>query len=206
MYVFLAPIDLEIDIAKGLDGRVSLVGVTSLADETNSEAVASFLRARESGESDSDCIGRVQEPSSSGQRSGQTGKMLPLARPCLPFEKIIDHETLMFVLPELTPPAAVQRKEVPLDRTALVAAVHRYMGSRRYCGAMTGKIPFYSDADPRVYVFLQARGDCPQGVATFSRSPQGAWEFGKFFPDVSKEQVSGIMAHIKSNTAITVDY
>jgi len=204
IYTFLAPIDLEIDVTTGPDGLVTAIGVTSLADETNAEAVASFLRAREA--TRSGCIGRMQdEPSSGEQRGEQTGKILPLARPCPPEEKIVGDEKFGFVLPELTTPAAIQNKTTPPDSEILVAAVASYLDAReRYCGAMNASIPFYSDLDPRVYVFVQSRGDCPSGVATFSRSPHGKWEFGKFFVDVPKEQMSGIIAHIKSNTARTV--
>jgi len=203
LYAFLAPLRMGVDItASPPDFRVQAVAITGSPAPTNAEAVASFLQMR--GQAGSGCFGQIQQDPRSPAKN-QKGKVLPLDRPCADQEAILGDETFPFVLRELTPPDSIQTKSVPTDRDALAAQLQRYLRSRsKRCGASTARIPFYSDTDPRVYVFLQSAGDCPRGVATYSRAADGRWEFGKFFADVPKEELSGIIAKIEANTAITV--
>jgi hypothetical protein len=200
-YVFLAAINLEIDFSEP-DGRV--VAVSMAIADTNAAAVATFLRERQA--LGFGCIGNISSAPTSDAKSQETGRALPPARPCTAQENIVEDETFSFEIPHLAPPRAIQKKEIPPDRDRLIEAVRHYIESRqRYCGAMNASIPFYSDADPRVYVLIQAVGNCPTGVSTFYRSPEGIWEFGKFIADTPREQISHIIACIRSNTAIAVD-
>lgn len=203
LYAFLARIRLGVNVtASPPNFEVQAVGIMGLAAPTNAEAVTSFLQMRT--QAVSGCSGEIQQAPRSPAKN-DTGKVLPLGRPCPDQDAIVGDETFAFVLPELTPPDSIQRKSVPADKDALATQVQRYLKSRsKRCGATTARIPFFSDIDPRVYVFIQSAGECPSGVATYSRAGDGRWEFGKFFADLPEEELSGIIAKIKANTSITV--
>ncbi len=203
LYAFLAPLRLGVDItASPPDFQVQAVGITGSAAPNNAEAVASFLQIR--AEVGSGCSGQVQQaPRKAGK--DQTGKVLPVSRPCPDQEAILGDETFAFVLPELTPPDSIRRKSVPANKDTLAAEVKRYLKSRgKRCGATTARIPFYSETDPRVYVLIESAGDCPRGVVTYSRAADGRWEFGKFFADLPQEELSGVIAKVKANSAMTI--
>jgi hypothetical protein len=203
LHAFLAPLRMGVEFTTGPpDFRVRKVVITGSAAPTNTEAVASFLRMR--GLASAGCSGKVQQGPRSPAKNG-SGRILPLGRPCPEQEAILGDETMLFVLPELTPPDSIQRKSVPAGKEVLAAQVQKEIKLQsEACGATTARIPFYSDTDPSVYVFIEHAGECRSGVATYSRAVDGRWEFGKFFADVPKEQLSGVIAKVKANTAITV--
>jgi hypothetical protein len=203
LHAFLAPLGLRIDITASPPGfQAQAVDITGSPPQTNPEAVASFLQRR--AQAGRNCSGQVQR-GTSGPLKDQAGRVLPLDRPCSDQEAILGDETFLFVLPELTPPDSIQTKSLPSDKDALVAEVRRYLESRsKRCGVTTARIPFYSDTDPRIYVFFKSARNCPRGVATFSRAAEGRWEFGKFFADVAKEELSSIIGRIEANTALTL--
>ena len=166
---------------------------------SNEEAAEWFFRTNE--RMSPGCI-----DTGKGAPKPRVGSTLPVARPCPPSqERILSDETHSFTLPALTEPDAIRKKTVPLDKEVLLEAVRRYVESLiKICGPLKAKVPFYSDTGPRVYVLLPQGGACPRGVATFSRASDSRWEFGKFFADFPKEQLSGVIAKIESNTAATV--
>jgi hypothetical protein len=200
LYVFLAAIHLGVDMTIGPDGSIESIVMSASPASTNVEAVAQFfdMRSRVA-----PCFEKDQAGPSAPKRTEPGSKTIPAGRPCWPEQKILKDVTLKFVLPELEVPEAIQKRTVPVDKEKLVGPVRRYLDSRHgLCGHAGAVIPFYSDMDPRVYVLLEPGGDCPRGVATFSRGSGGQWEFGKFFVDVQKEQMSGVIARIGANPAI----
>ncbi len=203
VYAFLAPLLMMVDItASAPDFRVQKVGIRGSADRTNAEAVASFLRMQ--GQTASGCSGEIQQDPRSSVKN-RNGKLLPVGRLCLGQEALLSDETFWLPLPELAPPDSIQAKSLPSDKDALIDQVRHYLvSSSESCGVTTARISFFSDLDPHVYVFLESAGDCARGIATYSRTPDGRWEFGKFFADVPKEGLSSVIAKVKANTAITV--
>ena len=108
-------------------------------------------------------------------------------------------------LPELGPPDAILQRVVPSDKNELAAAVRAYIASRPVsCRSAVARFPFYSNTDPRVYVLIDSAGVCPQGIAVFSRSARGQWEFGQFLANVPAEQLGNVISHIRMNTAEAV--
>jgi hypothetical protein len=205
VYAFLASIRMHVNVLTLEPGyRPQFVGGLGLASgRTNAEAVAWFLQRQANAAPG--CVGEVSQKTDVLQRPEGTEASLPAVRPCPGREEILADETFTFDLPELTPPDAIQRKTLPPDKDNLVSEVRRYTESLiEPCGWASASIPFYSDADPGVYVFMRRGGDCLSGVATYSRAPDGRWEFGKFFADVPRQGLSGIIARIESNTAISL--
>ena len=200
VYALLGPVHMVVDIVfQDPDYRVQTVGIVRPPGTTNTEAAEWFLRMQ--GQIGTGCMEAGKVTQSSG-----TGSVVPNARPCPPAPAgVLSDYTLSLTLPALTPPDAIQKKTTPPDQEALVAAVRQYVESRVHiCGPLKARIPFYSDTDPRVYVLLPPGGNCPRGVATFSRAMDSRWEFGKFIADVPKEELSAVIAKVESNTAVTV--
>jgi hypothetical protein len=203
LYVFLAPIHLEVDIWVSQPGlTVRSVGFTLLAMNTNERAVKKFLESWQ--QASPGCFGKDQKfPLGRGatHRDGE----VPLLRPCPQQEDIVGDETVSIKLPELGPPDAIRRRIVPSDKNELAAAVRAYIASRPVsCRSAIARFPFYSNTDPRVYVLVDSAGVCPQGVAVFSRSVRSRWEFGQFLADVPAEQLGNVISRIRMNTAETV--
>ena len=200
VYAILGPVHMVVDIVfQDADYRAQTVGIVRSPGTTNTEAAEWFFRMQ--GQIATGCI-----ETGKAKPNSAVGSTVPIGRPCPPAPAgVLSDYTLPFTLPALTPPDAIQKKTTPPDRDALVAAVRQYVESRaQICGPLKARIPFYSDTDPRVYVLLPQAGDCPGGVATFSRATDSRWEFGKFIADVPKEELSGIIAKVESNTAVTV--
>lgn len=201
LYAILGPVHMVLDIlTEGPQYRVHTVSIVNPPNTTNAEAAEWFFRLQ--GQIGAGgCIDTSKQ--APNPRAGST---IPMGRPCPAApSSVLSDNMLPFTLPALTPPDAIQKKTVPPDSGALVAEVRQYIESRRQiCGPLKAQIPFYSDTDPRVYVLLSRGGNCPRGVATFSRNRDSRWEFGKFFGDFPQEQLAGVIAKIESNTAITV--
>ncbi len=203
LYAFLAPIRLEIDMALSSDGQVTAVTVIGSSAPTNDDAVARFLGSGLRG--NPGCSGDVSVRRQTPSEPAKNGGTIPLARPCTTQAEVLDDKSLTVVLPKLTPPDAIQNKILPPGRSSLARAVERYLRLRlRSCGLTTVSIPYYSNNDPRVYVLMRPRGNCPRGVVAFSRAPDGRWESGKFLADFPKEEISSIIERIESNTALNL--
>ena len=201
LYAILGPLHLVVNIAvQGADYQVQAMEIVRPPGTTNAEAAEWFFRMQGPAGM-AGCIDTSKQP-----LNPKAGSTIPIGRPCPAAPGgVLSENTLSFTLPALTPPDAIQKKTIPSDKDALVTAVQQYVESRiRICGPLKAKIPFYSDTDPRVYVLLPQAGDCPRGVATFSRATDSRWEFGKFIADVPKEELSGVIAKVESNTAVTV--
>jgi len=201
LYAILGPLHLLVNIAvQGAEYRVQTVEIVRPPGTTNSDAAEWFFRMQGPAGM-AGCINTSNQP-----LNPKAGSTLPISRPCPAAPGgVLSENTLSFTLPSLTPPDAIQKKTIPSDKDALLMAVRQYVESRiRICGPLRAKIPFYADTDPRVYVLLPHAGNCPSGVATFSRTTDSTWEFGKFIADVPKEELSGVVAKIESNTAVTI--
>jgi hypothetical protein len=200
LYAILGPLHLVVNmVVQGTEYRVQTVEIVRPPGTTNAEAAEWFSRMQGP-------AGMAACIETRKRSLNQAGVTIPIARRCPAAPGgVLSENTLAFTLPALTPPDAIQRKNIPSDKDVLVTAVRQYVGSRiRICGPLKAKIPYYSDTDPRVYVLLPQSGDCPRGVATFSRATDSRWEFGKFIADVPKEEISGVSAKVESNTSVTV--
>jgi hypothetical protein len=200
LYAFLSPIQIVLIVGTdGADHLIHTVGIVGQPAMSNEKAVEGFFRTQE--RRNTGCI-----DTHNAAPNPRVVSALPIARPCPPSpEGILSDETHSFTLPALTAPDAIRMKTMPPDKEALLASVRRYVESpTAICGPLKAKVPFYADSDPRVYVLLPRTGACPRGVATFSRAADSRWEFGQFFADFPKEQLSGAIAKIESNTATTV--
>lgn len=200
LYAILGPIQMVVNIAiDPADDRVQTVRIIRSPGTSNAEVAESFLRVEE--QMGSGCISAGTDAP-----NPKVDSTIPIGRPCPPPPAgVLSEDTISYTLPALDAPEAIQRKTVPADKDDLLAMVRRYLDSRRQvCGPQIAKIPFYADTDPRVYVFLSQASDCPRGVVSFSRAQNGRWEFGKFIADVPKEQLSGVIAKIESNAAMTL--
>jgi hypothetical protein len=203
VHVFLAGVRLRVDIvATEPDLRVTSVGTFPLAEASNDDAVASFMTMQQ--RADADCP--AQSATTPESRNGpKNGLLLRGPRLCQPGEHISTDKTFMLVLPVLTPPDSIRDRTTPNDNALLAAAVHRYIDPlHTTCGLTTAKIPYYSSSDLWVSVFVHSDGPCLRGVATFARALDGQWSLGKFFGDVPKEQLGGVISRIESNTAMTI--
>ena len=197
-HIFLASIGLEV-VAGFQVPRfgITSVGVTRTKISTNTEAVARFLKIQDNLRSS--CASNARGTGATTDEKGVT----TLGRPCPEAEIVLDDETHTFTTPELTPPDAIQGRVVPADVASIRTAVHKYMDPLRpTCGPIAARIPYYSNIDPWVWVFFEPTKGCRRGAATFSRAPDGSWEMGKFFADVPKEDLSGVISRISSNTAV----
>jgi hypothetical protein len=200
LYAVLGPLHLVLNIAvQGADYQVQAVEIVRPPGTTNAEASEWFFQMRGPA-GVAGCIDTSKQP------LNPKASTIPIGRPCPAApDGVLSENTIPFTLPALTPPDAIQKKTIPSDKDALVTAVRQYVESRiRTCGSLKAKIPFYSDTDPRVYALLPQAGGCPRGVATFSRATNSRWEFGQFIADVPKEELSGVIAKIESNTAVTL--
>jgi hypothetical protein len=205
LYTFLAPIRLTIDFTVSVpDLQIKSVGISVPAQKTNAEAITFFLQMRAA--YGTGCLGQVLGDKAAPTRTITTNR-IPPARPCLQQEDILSDESFTFSLPELKPPDSIQNRSLPSDNDGFVTEVRQFLESHREdCESttITATIPYYSDTDPRVYVLLQSGGKCERGIASFSRAPNGRWEFGKFTLDVPRQQLARIISQIESNTALTL--
>jgi hypothetical protein len=116
----------------------------------------------------------------------------------------VNRDTLRIVIPSLGPPAAILERTIPKDSPALIAAVQRYLDVHHSrCRATTARIPYYSNADPHVWVAVESSGNCSEGALTFSRE-KGVWEYGKLFPSDGIDTSLPIVSRVREHTAITI--
>lgn len=201
LYAIMGPLHMILTIAVGgSEHRVQSVRITNPPGKTNAEAAEWFFQTQEP-VAMSGCFDAGRQ-----QPSAKAGTTLPIGRPCVGAPGgIVSESTVSLSLPALTPPDAIRKRTVPANGESLISAVQQYVESRvRICGPLKARVPFYSDTDPRIYVLVSKAGDCPRGVATFSRAADSRWEFGKFIADLPMEQISGIIAKVEPNTAVTV--
>jgi len=133
LYAVLGSLHMVLDIStEGPDYRVQTVSLFGTPSTTNAEAAEWFFRMQ----------GQVGMPgcieASKEAPNPRAGSTLPIGRPCPPSTSgVLSDNTLSFSLPALTPPDAIQKKTVPPDSDALLAAVRRYVESRtQICGPL----------------------------------------------------------------------
>jgi hypothetical protein len=87
-------------------------------------------------------------------------------------------------LPALSPPDYILSKKRPATVEGLIVAARERIS--RYhdpsCSAASVTIPFYSEPDPTVYVYVDFGKGCETGIFPF-QSDHGMWAAGQFSPN-----------------------
>jgi hypothetical protein len=92
--------------------------------------------------------------------------------------------TVRLRLPALSPPEYILSKKKPAALEGLIAAAREKISGYHApgCSAASVTIPFYSEQDPTVYVYVDFGKGCETGIFPFQRD-RGMWMAGQFSPN-----------------------
>jgi hypothetical protein len=119
--------------------------------------------------------------------------------------QILKPRSTSFTLPSLSPPDYIASRRAPPD-LARFESVVRSRAEDFYsanCGQGEVLIPYFSPADPAVYVYADL-GTCDKGIIGFVRDEKGQWISGQFSPAKPPNQWSTTIQRIRENTATTI--
>jgi len=91
---------------------------------------------------------------------------------------------LRLQLPALSPPPYILSKKRPVNLEGLIAAARERISGYHdpSCGLASVTIPFYSEEDPTVYVYVDFGKGCEKGIFPF-KWDGGMWAAGQFSPN-----------------------
>jgi len=101
-------------------------------------------------------------------------------------------------LPPLSPPEYILSRKIPVDLEGLIAAAREEISGYHApsCSAASITIPFYSEQDPTVYVYVDLGKGCGTGIFLFQRDG-GIWTSGKFWPNSASNDWSYTIGQIR---------
>ncbi len=119
--------------------------------------------------------------------------------------QILKQRSTSFTLPNLSPPDYIGSRRAPPDLARFESAVSSRVEDfySANCGRGQILIPYFSSADPTVYVYADL-GTCDKGIIAFVRDEKGQWTSGQFSPARPPNQWSTTIQRIRENTAVTI--
>jgi len=184
----------EIGISARFDLGGNVVGFTGFRPTTNSLAMEKYIKGQSGTNPRPEQTGISQNPAAKEQKAPQKdGAVLTGEVP--------------FTLPRLEPPEAILQRLKSRELTRLKVAVPEALADRysaEGCGKGQVVIPYFSEDDPWVDVYVDL-GGCGKGIIYFThREKKGPWKFSRFWPNKPPDDFSSVIEKIQANAAATI--